>query len=107
MLPPRLRDRTVRPNTWPMVFTTRVSGMFSVVVTIIGRDGDVLGLCLHGLPPLTFGCRPRRLSIKVISLFPIFCQAPAPINVQPPSGPVRATWEGLRAGGPTNGRPRQ
>src|SRR5450432_2833561 len=38
MLPPRLRDRTVRPNTWPIVLTTRVPGMFSVVVTIMGRD---------------------------------------------------------------------
>jgi hypothetical protein len=35
MLPPRLRDRTVSPNTWPIVFTTRVPGMFSVVVTIM------------------------------------------------------------------------
>src|ERR1700761_5956054 len=35
MLPPMLRDRTVSPNTWPIVRTTRVPGMFSVVVTII------------------------------------------------------------------------
>jgi hypothetical protein len=35
MLPPMLRDRTVSPNTWPMVCTTWVSGMFSVVVTIM------------------------------------------------------------------------
>jgi hypothetical protein len=44
MLPPRLRERTVRPNTWPRVVTTRASGMFSVVVTIKGREeGGWLG----------------------------------------------------------------
>src|ERR1035438_546308 len=54
MLPPRLRDRTVRPNTWPIVFTTRVPGMFSVVVTIMGREDVMLpaDACI-GLPPVT------------------------------------------------------
>ena len=37
MLPPRLRDRTVSPDTCPIVLTTRAPGMFSVVVTIMGR----------------------------------------------------------------------
>ena len=60
MLPPMLRDRTVRPNTWPIVLTTRVSGMFSVVVTIIGRDGVALSVdaCI-GVPPVTCRCLPR------------------------------------------------
>jgi hypothetical protein len=64
MLPPRLRERTVRPKTWPRVFTTRVSGIFSVVVTIIGWEARAIPACwlafvtgrvsrgLHGPPPL-------------------------------------------------------
>jgi hypothetical protein len=38
-----LRDRTVRPKTWPKVCTTRVSGMRSVVVTIMSR-GEALSV---------------------------------------------------------------
>jgi hypothetical protein len=67
MLPPRLRDRTVRPNTWPIVFTTRVPGMFSVVVTIMGREEVMFSAdaCI-GLPPVTCD-RDRTASIKEIS----------------------------------------
>src|SRR5215471_1243229 len=57
MLPPRLRERTVRPNTWPRVFTTRASGMFSVVVMIMSAslrsalfELDVLRLDRAGRP---------------------------------------------------------
>src|SRR5580698_6726559 len=48
MLPPMPRDRTVRPKTWPRVCTTSPSGMFSVVVTIIDREGATLpvGACV-------------------------------------------------------------
>src|SRR5215472_3665232 len=65
MFPPRLRDRTVSPNTWPMVFTTRVPGMFSVVVTImlcgeaIFSPGACTGLSLP----------PELSDIAMISLF--------------------------------------
>jgi hypothetical protein len=43
MLPPRLRDRTVRPATWPSVLTPLISGMVPVVVTIMDRGDAVFG----------------------------------------------------------------
>ena len=44
MLPPMLRERTVSPNTWPRVCTTRVPGMFSVVVTIMACGSGVFSV---------------------------------------------------------------
>src|SRR6185312_12617205 len=48
MLPPRPRERTTTPKTWPSVLARRVPGMFSVVVTSMAGGPPLALVILYG-----------------------------------------------------------